>query len=122
MNIEDCSYDTMTEIRSKWYPVSKRALEHNCEVTSSLLHMWAEMQITVGTRSEWLKACRKVKMDKCLKGKSKIWGSYSPKLYDGDIIIAASKTIDNDFPDNKILADNRFAQANNYFKKGDVLS
>ncbi len=33
MNVEYCSYDTMTEICRKWYSVSKRALEHNCEVT-----------------------------------------------------------------------------------------
>ncbi len=166
MNIEDCSYDTMTEICSKWYPVSKRSLEHNCEMTSSLLQRWAEKQITVGTRSEWIKACRKVKMDKRLKGvnlwmdssdfgrigkrsvsrKSKswsyklnrpaqrnmvicdarrrarrVWGPYSPKLYDGDFIAAACKTIDNDFPDTKILADNHFAQANNYCKKAMFL-
>ncbi len=69
MNIDDSSYYTMIEIYSKWYPVSKRTLEHNCEMTSSLLQVDWE---TNHYRSQiWMAqgvSKSKVKTDKRLKG------------------------------------------------------
>jgi len=51
----------------------------------------------------------------------RVWGPYSPKLYDSDFIAAACVTLDREFPDTRMLADNHFGQGNKYCKKVEFI-
>ena len=47
----------------------------------------------------------------------KLWGGYSPKVYDGDFITANKEYIESTFEGGVVLADNHFRSAGRGFKK-----
>lgn len=52
----------------------------------------------------------------------RVWGGYTPKLYDGDFLESHKNEIERDFANGVILADNHFSRGKKIFKKVKFLT
>lgn len=52
----------------------------------------------------------------------KIFGGYSPKIYDSDLLKIVKNEIERDFKDSVILGDNHFKKANEYLDTIEILT